>query len=385
MRLTPLVNRPPSATRRFWRSMPLRPYLLFLAAVFCLFSTFGFIDDIDSVGQSSVRELALNVMLSGLVAVAAAHAGAKSPKFWPLAVGLFAVSVARPTLDPPATVEPDETKLPSIERRMEVDAVGATVGVVLGYTCFVVFVATEGKRYLRVQTEMALAREIHKVLAPPIDRRLEQFEFFGASLPSSEVGGDLVDVVITNDRWVAYVADVSGHGVASGTLMAMFKGAARSQLMLVMDPQALLTNLNQVIFDLKQSNMFITCACLAYPGDHLLEFVLAGHLPILHYRHADKTIDELPSAHVPIGILERQNYRTVTVRFDPGDIFALATDGLTEVFDRHDTEFGIERLKNVVASHATRPLSEAFQAVVAEVRRHGPQTDDQSLLLVRCL
>jgi sigma-B regulation protein RsbU (phosphoserine phosphatase) len=191
------------------------------------------------------------------------------------------------------------------------------------------------------------------------------------------VGGD--------GRWMAYAADVSGHGVASGTLMAMFKSAARSQLMIRMDPQALLTDLNQVIFELKRSSMFITCCCLSYQSDGGMRFTLAGHLPILQYRAATGAVDELAIRHLPLGMFEGQRYETASVRYERGDVFALLTDGLTEVFDAGDAEFGLARVKTALAASGSRPLGDIFTHLIGEVRRHGPQTDDQSILLVRCL
>jgi len=371
--------------RRFWRSIPFRSHLLFLAAVFCLFSTLGFIIDIASMGRSSTRTLALDVLFSGLLAVAWALTGTKSPKFLILALALHAISIGRKDRVLISAAELESRPRSEIQQRLEVDATGTAIGILLAYGCFIFFVATEGKRYVRIQAEIALARDLHQVLAPPIDRQLGKFEFFGESIPSSEVGGDLVDVVLIDHQWTAYIADVSGHGVASGTLMAMFKSAMRSQLMLKRDAQELLADLNDVILDLKRSSMFITCAFLAYQADETLQFTLAGHLPILHYRHGQSAVDELSLSHLPLGMFEQQRYRMATVHFQAGDLFALVTDGLTEVFDTRDTEFGLERLKDVIAANGEKPLRDVFAAVIGRARQYGRQTDDQSLLLIRCL
>jgi sigma-B regulation protein RsbU (phosphoserine phosphatase) len=377
--------RAPSPLRRFWRSMPLRSHLLFLAAVFCLFSTLGFIIDIASMGRSSTRTLVLDVLFSGLLAVAWALTGTKGAKFLILALSLQALSIGRKDRVLVSATELERRPSSEIQQRLEVDATGTAIGILLAYGCFIFFVATEGKRYVRLQAEIALARDLHQVLAPPIDRQLGTFEFFGASIPSSEVGGDLVDVVAIDRQWTAYIADVSGHGIASGTLMAMFKSAMRSQLMLKRDPQQLLADLNDVILDLKRSSMFITCAFLAYQADESLEFALAGHLPILHYRHSQAAVDELSLSHLPLGMFKEQSYQTASVHFRPGDLFVLVTDGLTEVFDPHDNEFGLERLKDVIAANGEKPLRDVFAAVIAGVQQHGRQADDQSLLLIRCL
>jgi serine phosphatase RsbU (regulator of sigma subunit) len=365
----------------FLRSVSLSSYALFLGAVFCLFSALGFINDIEAVGRRSVNDLAVTVLLTGVVAVAWVVALTRHLGFLIAAVPLFVISVARGEADP-RLPEPDGNLLFAIERRLEVDAAGITLGVVGGYVCFVLFVAREGKRYLRVEAEIALAQEIHRIVAPPIERRIGRFEFHGASEASNEVGGDLVDVVDGADGWFAYVADVSGHGVASGTLMAMFKSAARSQLMVRMDAAALLTDLNTVIEGVKRPGMFITCACLGETRDGL-QFSLAGHLPILHYRQATRLVEELSIGHLPIGMFGGQTYQTAPVTCDSGDLLVLLTDGLTEVFDRGDHEFGLERIKTLVGQNADRPLPELFQTLLTAARKHGPQTDDQSLLLVR--
>jgi serine phosphatase RsbU (regulator of sigma subunit) len=56
-------------------------------------------------------------------------------------------------------------------------------------------------------------------------------EIYGISIPSSEVGGDLVDVVPLSDGSVfAYIADPSGHGLPASILMGMIKTAVRTQL-----------------------------------------------------------------------------------------------------------------------------------------------------------
>ncbi len=67
-----------------------------------------------------------------------------------------------------------------------------------------------------------------------------------------------------------------------------------------------------------------------------------------------------------------------------GDLFLVLTDGLTEVFDQKDQEFGLEGVKAVLATHGSAPLGQIEQALLANARRHGAQLDDQSIILIRC-
>jgi serine phosphatase RsbU (regulator of sigma subunit) len=237
---------------------------------------------------------------------------------------------------------------------------------------------------VRAQNESALAQAIHARLVPALHERHGTFEFCGASRASGAVGGDLVDVVAPADGWAALVADVSGHGVDSGLLMGMVKSAARMRLASAGGAAALLHDLNRVLFPLKSANMFVTCACLRHIGGATLEYALAGHLPVLHWRAADGSLVELAGPHVPLGIVPDHEYAASTIAFGPGDVFALVSDGLTAAADASGRELGLEGVKRLIAMHAQRPLDAMMAAVMDGARSPGTPPDDQTLLLVRC-
>jgi serine phosphatase RsbU (regulator of sigma subunit) len=70
----------------------------------------------------------------------------------------------------------------------------------------------EGNRFFAAHTEIRLASEIQGALIPPISKETANFEFYGISVPSGTVDGDLLDVVTAGDFFCAYLADVAGHG-----------------------------------------------------------------------------------------------------------------------------------------------------------------------------
>jgi len=82
-----------------------------------------------------------------------------------------------------------------------------------GYWSFLLFINTQGLEQVRTRTELDLAYSMQQLLAPAITHRTELFEAYGHSLPSEEVGGDLVDLIPTEAGWIACLADVSGHGI----------------------------------------------------------------------------------------------------------------------------------------------------------------------------
>ena len=270
-----------------------------------------------------------------------------------------------------------------IQIRGSIEGMGCVLLIALGYFFFINFINSEGAKSLRLQTEIGLARQIHSNLVPAIARTTQQLELFGKSIPSSEVGGDLLDVFEDHGKLGLYIADVSGHGVQAGVLMGMVKSAMRMRLLNSSDLGSLLNDLNQVVFQVKRPEMFVTFACLQFDGSSSAQYTLAGHLPILHYQSASGTVNRLDRPHPPLGVLVEQIYGSQTVQFSSGDLFILLTDGLTEVWDSADQEFGAERIEELIIENADKPLPQLYKTIIDAVQRHGTQMDDQTLLLAR--
>jgi sigma-B regulation protein RsbU (phosphoserine phosphatase) len=275
------------------------------------------------------------------------------------------------------------TDIKEWQTRGAVEAFVCVVLIAIGYIFFVRFIDTEGAEQLRLKTEINLARQIHEVLVPPVHARYGRVEILGRSIASSEVGGDLLDVFEGDHGVVVTVADVSGHGVGAGTMMAMMKSAARVKLMDGAKLDTLVSDLNRVMFQLKDDSMFATISALRFHADGAVEVAVAGHLPLLRVRANGGEVDVLPNEHVPLGILQDASFWSRELRGNPGDLFVLITDGLTEVENAQGEELGWEPIRDIAASMRTRPLADIHEAVMQRVTAHGPQADDQTLVLVR--
>jgi sigma-B regulation protein RsbU (phosphoserine phosphatase) len=345
--------------------------------IFALFALLGLIIDIINGGRMAPAVVVINSLLSGLVAVAYAFSGMRRAwgVFWGTAVfqTLWLVVVVR------GNALPSGPRVNGVH--LQADAIGVLVLMIIAYTAFLAFINGTASQYLRVRAEIDLAHEIHQVLVPGISGTLGADEFTGVSVASGEVGGDLVDVVTLEDGWFGYVADVSGHGVSSGLVMGMFKSALRMRLRQAGLLAELMTDLNTVLYPLKSGSMFVTLACIRSCGRDTLDFAVAGHLPILRVRAG--AVDEITTPQVPIAMFESYPFTSSTVNVQSGDLLALLTDGLIEVFDEHDRDFGLERMKSLLAGTAGRPLAEIAECLFGAARAHGKQLDDQTLLLIR--
>ncbi len=357
------------------RAVPPRQLVPLWSAIFFTFAMLGFVVDVLARGRYPLPLLAAVVISSGLLAIVAAYGGINQRRrLIAVASVAYVLIVAILSRIFPLQHAPGA-------HRLTFDAGGMIVSVVVAYSFFLHFISRTAARYLRAQAEIDLARDIHRVLVPAISAERGEYEFFGASSPSGEVGGDLVDVVGGDGGWVGYVADVSGHGVGAGVVMAEFKSAVRMRLLSGGSLAALLGDVNRVLMPLKQANMFVTVAGVRSCGDDTIECAVAGHLPVVRVRGG--VAEEVTASQLAVGFFDAVEFQTSTVECRRGDVLVLMTDGVTEVFDSEQREFGFEHATQLVAAHGTRPLAEIAERLLAASRAHGPQTDDQTVLLIR--
>ena len=364
---------------KFWKYIPFRRYLIFVSAIFFLFSGIGFIIDLLSEGSYSERLLFINVFYSGIVAVFYVYSFTKNLKFLPFTI-LFQIVVG-------INIWKGANPLPLSEfpQRAIFDASGILVTLVLGYILLVIFINKEGLRNFRLQAEMDLAQELHSNLVPKIEIVNKRFEIFGVSIPTDEVGGDLIDYFENETSHTCYIADVSGHGVAAGSLMGMFKSTIRVLLNKDEQLSSILTETSKTIYYLKKKNMFLTCAFLKFNSKNTVEYSTAGHLPILKLAYDSNNFDELIIKHLPIAATKDLTYKTNSTVYNKKDLFIFLTDGITETSNKKDEDFGMEKVKKIILNNRHDKLSNIYEKINNKLASYGKQKDDQSILLIRCL
>lgn len=367
-----------------WKTMPLSSSAYFFAGVFCLFAALILVASSPNFQAQSLGDVIRSVFIAGTFAILWAYVATRG-KYWIFGI-LFPLQFLLSYLMRKYGSVHDslEGNLPALRHKLLLDSAAEIILIIAGYTLFLLFFSREGTRFFRTQTEVRLAGEIHRALVPQKHTTIGDFEIFGSSVPSSEVGGDLFDVVESNGIWHAYVADVSGHGVAAGILMSMIKSAASMQLTKLQKPDDLLRDLNDVLQPVTSPANYLTFAYVS-GGNGDLTFALAGHLPILHYDRQSKTVIEHSDSNQPIGMFKDATYPVSKVNLSPGDLLALITDGFTEVFDGQEREIGIEEFKIALAGCAEKPLREIYEDLRTRTLKFGKQTDDQTMLLIRRL
>lgn len=272
----------------------------------------------------------------------------------------------------------------------------------LGFICMVLFIRRKEAVMARGAAELELARGVHEALVPIVRLEAPWVRVLGISSPSAEMGGDLVDLIVRSDAHDqpveidAYLADVSGHGVAAGIVMGMVKSAIRTRLRQRSTLSTLIDDVNGVLSDLTQPHMFATLACVRCApnpdGTVGVEYALAGHLPIVVVRARSAggaggdagAAEEFHNDGLPLGVMPGERYAAGRATLAAGDLLAMFTDGLSETQDRAGREMGLRGVRDAIVRAAAMPtLQGVHDAVLAEVRARGRQADDQTLVLIR--
>jgi serine phosphatase RsbU (regulator of sigma subunit) len=147
----------------------------------------------------------------------------------------------------------------------------------------------------------------------------------------------------------------------------------------------LLESADRVLPALKEPEMYATLALLYFDGSAEVEYALAGHVPILHYRDCTRDTARLSMEQFPLGLIAGGCYKSQRVTYSSRDLFLMLTDGISEVPNEKDEELGLTRLEQLLTQHAAQPLPQIWELIMSEVKQHGVQQDDQSLLLLRTL
>src|SRR5580692_8926913 len=376
-----------------FRSVPMKRLWVLIAADFLLFSAIGFYVDLMYRGVLPYVVVLTIALCAGLNAVL--WIIVLSRLSMPFLVGLLVLQFFTTRINTNLAdwmMRSFDLKLVSSELGIHFAATATISAVMLSYVFFTVYIRREGRESFRMRNELELAHGIQKTLVPPVGLRTSRFEIYGISRPSEKVGGDLVDAIfLPGGDAIAYVADIAGHGLPAGILMGMLKTATRTALLDAegREPHrtlpVLLDWLNRVLPEVKEPHMYATFTGFRLGADGSVFYALAASPPILQWHASEQTLSHTEEGQFPLGLLPVSSFDGHGLEVASGDLLVVATDGILEVCNKPQEEFGVERLKQVIAANARNPLPELAERIFATARAFGQQFDDQTILIVRCL
>ena len=237
----------------------------------------------------------------------------------------------------------------------------------------------------RIDNELRIATNIQKEMLPEqsLKTKREDVDIFGSLVPAREVGGDLFDYFIRDEKLFFCIGDVSGKGVPSAMVMAVIHSLFRMASAHENNPACMMQTINETSCEGNESNMFVTMfiGVLDLPTGHLC-FCNAGHdAPVIVGREA------LPvKANIPLGLFDDYTYQMQETMLEGGSMLFLYTDGLTEAKNRQREQFGLSRVKTVLQGSADLSPEQLLEKMTGEVHafvEDAEQSDDLTMLAIR--
>jgi len=280
------------------------------------------------------------------------------------------------------TFSPD--KLQAVYTQRGIVGVGAIMMLALGYALFIRVIHSEVKQRARLETEVNIAKEIQESLIPDATLKTAWVRISGRMIPATEVGGDIYDVVQVSENQIAFaVADVTGHGVGAGILSAMVKSALRLQLQHDPSPGAVLSQVNNTIYQLADEKTFVTFAyALIDQARKTVFLATAGHPPILHLGQQLPSVQWYRDSNLALGMRPNISFSFREIPLVSGDRFIMYTDGLLEAANSDGEQFGTDRLEEV-ALKSYDSVDDFCTALASAVRQFsGRETFEDDLTIV---
>lgn len=251
-----------------------------------------------------------------------------------------------------------------------------------------------------VETERRLAVELQQSVLPPWrgprrfpqrghhrDGALETVAHYLPSAAGSLVGGCWYDALeMPGGDCLLTAGDLTGHGAAATSGMALLVGALRGMSVAGVEPGLLLGHLNALLDSAAQPALGSAVCCRYDPARRSLTWSQAGHPAPLLFRGGSGAALAPPEG-VLLGATSGPSYGQRTEQLEPGDLLVLHTGGPAPrgagAADAEEGRSVTGRLLELAPRFAAaRTAQECLRAVVEEFGDRDRE-DDACVLVAR--
>jgi serine phosphatase RsbU (regulator of sigma subunit) len=257
---------------------------------------------------------------------------------------------------------------------------------------------TVAARYLsqreKLKAEFTLAQQAQQRMLPSDPPEMPGFSLAATCQPAREVGGDLYDYFrLADGRYGFCVADVSGKGMSAALYMTLTKGLLTASSNESHTLSTLVSDINRHLHHACKRKVFVTAAVAAIdPSSRSVEYIRAGHNPVLHYSAATGTAIYRKPGGIGLGLtggaLFERGTRTEHFHLALGDLLLLYSDGVTEAMNNGLELYGEDRLVDAVQRYApshrsASTLLEVLRQDLFEFMGDEPAHDDITMLILQ--
>jgi sigma-B regulation protein RsbU (phosphoserine phosphatase) len=239
----------------------------------------------------------------------------------------------------------------------------------------------------RIQAQLEIARSVQLELLPETDPQIDNFDISAYIFPAEEVSGDYYDwVKVFDDQIGIVVADAVGKGIPAALLMSFLRASLRSCIQIGYAPHIAFSMVSDLLRDSIKDNQFITGIYgMLDSTNKTFVFSNAGHNPPLlikpngEYRFVEY-------GDMPLGMFPHLHFHQHFIRFEPGQVMVIYTDGITEASGPSGEEYGEDRFAKRVLDGIHLPAKKLIDHIrkgVADFTEKKFLNDDGTLFIVK--
>jgi serine phosphatase RsbU (regulator of sigma subunit) len=238
-----------------------------------------------------------------------------------------------------------------------------------------------------LEHELSVARDLQRRLLPPADFACPGVGIAVDFAPAAAIGGDFYDLSYAERVLTVSVADVSGHGLPTGLVMAAAKASLGMLARTGAGGVRLMELLHEEIVRTTERRTFVTLAHLVFDlAKGTVSFTNAGH-PYPYRVGWDGTVEALVNPARPLGLSLSGGWQTVDAPLVPGDCWVVFSDGLFEATRAgSDESWGFARLEGVLRAGPSQSAAALRDRILEAQRAFTGRTDtedDRTLLVLR--
>ena len=237
----------------------------------------------------------------------------------------------------------------------------------------------------RIESELQVAQRIQSEMLPHASIDHSNVDIASTLVAAREVGGDIYDYFIRDDKLFFAIGDASGKGVPSALVMSVTHSLFRAIGSRESNPMRIMQLINHAVCQGNDSSMFVTffIGVLDLPTGRL-HYCNAGHDTPLIISDTASKLDVKPN--LPLGVMEDWQYDGQDAQLQPNNIFLLYTDGLTEAMNSSRQQFGLSRVISQANANAGVSPQRLLDNVLREVHTFvgdAEQSDDLTMLAIK--
>lgn len=240
-----------------------------------------------------------------------------------------------------------------------------------------------------MERDLHIASQIQKGLLPktfPAFPDRNDIDIYGLVVPAKEVGGDIFDFFMRDEKLFFLIGDVSGKGVPASLFMMVVGHLFRNVGRYSNEPSIIVSGINSELANGNDQDMFCTLFCGVLDMETgMLSYCNAGHnAPILMTKGSTDFMK--PCTNLPAGAIADFSYQTESVQMQKDDALFLYTDGVTEAENKAMELFGDSHTLGIVELLKDASMKEMADGVFDALKTFADgneQSDDITMLCLR--